>query len=69
MPPRFELQNGVTSNTIQRDKEYQRRTRFEGEEHDLGCRYIDSEACSMCFEGCLINFSETEERSGLGHRL
>ncbi|XP_032195237.1 androgen-induced gene 1 protein isoform X6 [Mustela erminea] len=51
------------------DKEYQRRTRFEGEEHDFGCTYMDFEVCLRCIEHCFINFSETKERSGLRHRF
>lgn len=59
----------MTGNTIHRDKEYQWRTRFEREEHDFGCRYMDFEVCLRCSEDRLINFSETEERSGLGLRF
>ncbi|XP_022359526.1 androgen-induced gene 1 protein isoform X2 [Enhydra lutris kenyoni] len=51
------------------NKEYQRRTRFEGEVHDFGCRYMDFEVCLRCIEHCFINFSETEERSGLRRRF
>ncbi|XP_044922227.1 androgen-induced gene 1 protein isoform X6 [Mustela putorius furo] len=51
------------------DKEYQRRTRFKGEEHDFGCTYMDFEVCLRCIEHCFINFSETKERSGLRHRF
>lgn len=40
---------------------------FEGEQRDFGFSCMDFEVCLRCLKDRLINFSETEEKSRLGH--
>lgn len=71
MTPGFGLQNWMEVVPFReiKNKEQQRRTRFEGNKHDIGCRYIKTRVSSWCAKWDVMVIVGTEEGSGWGHKF